>query len=131
MKRRIWMSPAGLPVLILLTLSAAGCHHVIIDGGLEPTETRFDEEWNLAFAAAIYPADVDATGMCGGNFSRVETRQSFLNLIVATWTLGWISPLEARVQCGDPTTRAADQDAAAVTLDDEHGLIGGEANEAP
>ena len=78
-----------------LAVATAACHHVIIDGGLEPTETRYDEEWNLAFAAAIYPAQVDANDRCGGHFSRVETRQSFLNFIVAAWTVGWISPMQA------------------------------------
>jgi hypothetical protein len=105
MKRRTWRPGFGLPLLCLVSLSTGACHHVIIDGGLEPTERRFDEEWNLAFAAAIYPADVDARGMCGGNYATVETRQSFLNFIVAAWTVGWITPMEARMECGDPASR--------------------------
>ena len=109
MKRRSWTSGWGWSALGLTVVATAGCHHVIIDGGLEPTETQFEEEWNLAFAGAIYPADIDARGMCGGNFSRIETRQSFLNLIVAGWTLGWIHPMEAQIVCGDPTTGPGEQ----------------------
>lgn len=104
MKRRR-LRVLQLPVLGALALSA--CHHVIIDGGLEPSDTRYDEEWNLAFASAIYPAQVDAADRCGGYFSRIETRQSFLNLVVATWTVGWISPLQVRLDCGVPASGGA------------------------
>ncbi len=101
-----------LPVLGALALAVGACHHVIIDGGLEPSEIRYDEEWNLAFAGAIYPANVDASDRCGGYYSRVETRQSFLNLVVAAWTVGWINPMQARLDCGAPTGgNAADGDA--------------------
>ena len=96
-----------LPTLGALAVAAGACHHVIIDGGLEPSETGYDQEWNLAFAAAIYPAQVDASDRCGGYFSRVETRQSFLNLIVATWTVGWIRPMQVRLDCGAPGSRSA------------------------
>ncbi len=80
---------------------------MIIDGGLEPSDTRYDQEWNLAFAAAIYPAQVDASERCGGYFSKVETRQSFLNLIVAAWTVGWISPMQVRIDCGTAANGSA------------------------
>lgn len=88
------------PLLAAVCLAAAGCHQVIIDGGLAPTETRYEEEWNLAFAAAIFPAKpVPPTG-CNGYFSEVETRHSFLNLVVTTFTMGIISPMESNVVCG-------------------------------
>lgn len=131
MKRRR-LRGLRLPVLGVLGITVAACHHVIIDGGLEPTETTYDEEWNLAFAAAIYPAEVEASDRCGGYFSRVETRQSFLNFIVAAWTVGWISPLEARLDCGAPLGGGADgaaaerADGTAMALD----VAGKEANRA-
>jgi len=94
-------STVGRWVLVLALPSAASaCHHVVIDGGLEPTGERYDEEWNLAFAAAIYPAQVDASGQCGGYFSDVETRHSFLNTVVTAVTFGIISPMEVRMGCG-------------------------------
>jgi len=88
------------PLVLAVAGSMSGCHHVVIDGGLEPTGERYDEEWNLAFAAAIYPAQVDASGQCGGYFSDVETRHSFLNVVVTAFTFGIISPMEVRMGCG-------------------------------
>lgn len=96
-----WLARAAL--LGGLVLGVGGCHHVIIDGGLEPTDTRYDEEWNLAFAAAIFPAKVPPPTGCAGYFAEVETRHSFLNVIVTGLTWGIISPMESRIQCGEPT----------------------------
>lgn len=95
---------AARAVLLAVAVGgSAACHHVIIDGGLEPTQQRHDEEWNLAFAMAIFPAKVDARTYCDGYFSQVETRHSFLNLVVTGFTLGVISPMESRIQCGAPS----------------------------
>lgn len=100
--------PSRVVLLAALLLVGSGCHHVIIDGGLEPTEARYDEEWNLAFAVAIFPAQPQPPAGCEGYFSRVETRQSFLNLVVSAITSGIISPMESRVRCGEPGSGAGD-----------------------
>jgi len=101
--------------LILLSsflIALAGCHNVIIDSGLEPSTTVHQKQWNMAFAWAIFPAQVDASGYCGGMWARVETRQSFLNLVVEAVTSGIISPLESKVVCARQTG-SAEEDASA------------------
>lgn len=100
--------------LILVTLLgvSAGCHRIVIDSGLEPTPQTYHEEWNLAFGMAIYPAQVDASSWCGGWFSRVETKQSFLNGVVNSITSSIISPMDVRVVCA-----AAGTDADAASTD--------------
>jgi hypothetical protein len=102
---RIRMPPivAALGVAVLLS----GCHRVIIDSGLEPSPQVHHEEWNQAFAHAIYPAQVDASAFCGGRWARVEVKQSFLNLVVESITFGIISPMDVRVVCA-ATRSAAD-----------------------
>jgi hypothetical protein len=85
--------------LLLLLVALPGCHRVIIDSGLEPAPEIYPEEWNLAFAAAIYPARVDASQWCGGRYARVETQQSFLNGVVAAITSSIITPMDVRVTC--------------------------------
>lgn len=86
-------------VLVALLGTSAGCHRIIIDSGLEPAAQTYHEEWNLAFALAIYPAQVDASSWCGARFTRVETKQSFLNGVVNWITSGIISPMDVRVVC--------------------------------
>ena len=88
----------GLALGSLLT-AAAACHQVKITTGLDPGATVHHEEWNMAFAYAIFPAQVDASQYCGGSWARVETRQSFLNWVVEFVTFGIISPMETKVVC--------------------------------
>ncbi len=103
-----------LVLLASLFAGAAGCHQVIIDGGLEPSETRYDEEWNLAFAAAIFPAKVEPPEGCNGYFAEVQTRHSFLNVVVTALTWGIISPMESRIRCGNPDSTSGPDQAAAT-----------------
>jgi hypothetical protein len=85
--------------LISLLFATIGCHHVKIDSGLEPSPQVYNEEWNMAYAYAIFPAQVDAAEYCGGRWARVETRQSFLNWVVGAITWGIITPMETKVVC--------------------------------
>lgn len=91
-----WTASALL--LVLVPVSSA-CHRVVIDSGLEPAPQVHHEEWNIAYAKAIYPAKVDAADYCGGRWARVETKQSFLNAVVEAMTFGIISPMDVRVVC--------------------------------
>lgn len=91
-------APALLALLFLL-IASAGCHQIKIDSGLEPSPTVHHEEWNMAFAWAIYPAQVDASEYCGGNWAQVETKQSFLNWVVGAVTWGIITPMDTKVVC--------------------------------
>lgn len=111
---RVGAALSFLPLLI----ASAGCHQVRIDTGLQPGETVYEQEWNMAFAFAIFPAQVDASEYCGGRWARVETKQSFLNWVVSALTWNIISPMESRVVCaqrGSPGAGDADEvtDAAA------------------
>lgn len=96
----LWRGLA-LATLTSLVLASAGCHHVKIDTGQEPGPRVYDQEWNMAFAAAIYPAQVDASEFCGGQWARVETKQSFLNLVVGVLTFGIITPMDVKVVCAE------------------------------
>lgn len=88
-----------------LLSAAAACHQVKITTGLDPGATVHHEEWNMAYAYAIFPAQVDASQYCGGSWARVETRQSFLNWVVGALTFGIISPMETKVVCSASGSR--------------------------
>ena len=93
-----WLTLLTLPGLLLV---ATACHRVIIDSGLEPTTEVYHEEWNMAYANAIYPAMVDGSTFCEGLWSRIETRHSFLNGIVGAMTFGIITPMDVKVVCAE------------------------------
>jgi len=83
-----------------LLVASTACHRVIIDSGLEPAPRVHHEEWNIAYAEAIYPAQVDASEYCR-HWARVETKQSFLNWVVGAATFGIITPMDVKVVCAD------------------------------
>lgn len=85
--------------LASLVLVSAGCYHSIIETGLEPGPTAYHEKWETAWLVGLIPARVDATGICGGPWARVETQQSFLNGLVSLLTLGIYAPHEVEVVC--------------------------------
>lgn len=98
------MSPSlrglsSFAALVALAIGGTGCHRIIIDSGLEPAAETYREEWNMAYAYAIYPANIDASQWCGGRFAVVETKHSFLNGVVSNITLGIITPMDVRVVC--------------------------------
>jgi hypothetical protein len=89
---------AGL-ALMLLSLASNACYHTVLDTGLQPGPTAYQEGWESAWLVGLVPAKVDATGVCGGPWARVETQQSFLNGLVSFLTLGIYSPHEVEIVC--------------------------------
>ncbi|UCF19770.1 MAG: Bor family protein [Gemmatimonadota bacterium] len=93
--------------LLTLVLASAACHRVIIDNGLEPSPEVYHLEWNMAFANAIFPAQIDASEFCGGRWAKVETKHSFLNGVVGFITFNIITPMDVRVVCAAGTANAS------------------------
>lgn len=117
-----WQTESRAPALFLLSavlIVSTGCHQVIIDSGREPSPRVHHDEWNIAFAAAIFPAQVDASEYCGGNWARVETKQSFLNMVVGWLTFGIITPMETKIVCaasqGSTTGASGDPESVSQT----------------
>jgi hypothetical protein len=90
-----------------LLVASTACHRVIIDSGLEPAPRVHHEEWNIAYAEAIYPAQIDATDYCK-RWARVETKQSFLNWVVGAATFGIITPMDVKVVCAESVSPDAE-----------------------
>jgi hypothetical protein len=93
---RIWTTALSL---VLLVSATAGCYHTIIESGLPPGPVGYQGDWETGWIVGIVPAEVDATAVCGGPWSRVETQQSFLNGLVSMLTLGIYAPHEVTIVC--------------------------------
>jgi hypothetical protein len=101
---------AGRTTAILLVLCGAlvwsGCYHSIITTN-NPVGEMHHEAFKPAFIAGLVPAQVDASGYCGGRpWAKVETQQTFLNWVVAAVTFGIFTPLDIRVYCAGPGVSA-------------------------
>jgi hypothetical protein len=88
--------------VVVIALCAGGCYRASVSTGLaaaaEPNQqSRWTNAW---FAGLIGPGDFEAADFCGGgNAAVVETKHSFLNLLVETVTLFIYAPVTVTVTC--------------------------------
>ncbi len=82
--------------LVLLT----GCYHATVNTGLAPSPQTVEKPWAMSFVyGLIPPSTVETAARCPKGVAKVETRLSFLNLVVANLTLGVITPMEITITC--------------------------------
>ena len=95
---------AGLIVVALVAiLSVAGCfqHTVDVGGGARHAPVVYDHWEHFWLAGLIGHVRVDVERMCPSGQATIETRQSFLNGLVAGLTSGIYTPTTVRVRCRD------------------------------
>lgn len=91
-----------LTILIIAcsTLFITGCYHANISTGLEPSNEVIDNTFASAWIYGLVPPDVvRAQDECTYGVSRVETRLSFVNMLVGNLTLGIYTPMHIKVTC--------------------------------
>jgi hypothetical protein len=90
-----------LPLLVLC--STAGCYHASVETGRIPGNQHIDKGWAPGFFyGAVGPGTVDAKAGCSSGVSKVETKHSFLNMLVGGLTLGLYTPMTVEVTCAAP-----------------------------
>jgi hypothetical protein len=81
-------------------LLSTGCYHSILTTNLTPGTQVHHEAFKPAFIHGLVPATVDASSYCPNKrWARVETQQSFVNVLVAIVTFGIFTPLDIKVTC--------------------------------
>jgi len=87
----------GFAVLVVLTTA---CFHQKVHSGLTPSDSVVQREYVATWLWGIVPADtIDTRRECPSGVATVETRQTFLNGLVAVLTLGIYTPQSLRVTC--------------------------------
>jgi hypothetical protein len=92
----------SIVTILAIALCAGGCYRASVNTGLEAAaepnqQSRWTHSW---FAGLIGPGDFAATDFCGGrNAAAVETKHTFLNLLVETVTLFVYAPVTVTVTC--------------------------------
>jgi hypothetical protein len=95
-----------LPLLVLC--STAGCYHASVETGRTPGNQHIDKGWAPGFLyGAVGPGTVDAKAGCSSGVSKVETKHSFLNMLVGGLTLGVYTPMTVDVTCAAPAATIA------------------------
>jgi hypothetical protein len=95
MKRSISALASMIMILIL-----SGCYHAQVTTGLEPSATVYEETFASAWIYGLVPPSVvRAQDECTNGVARVETRLSFVNMLVGNLTLGIYTPMHIKVTC--------------------------------
>jgi Bor protein len=84
----------------LLALCFAGCYHASVETGRPPGSQHIEKGWASSYlGGAISPSTVDARSACASGVSKVETKHSFLNMLVGGLTLAIYTPMSIDVTC--------------------------------
>ncbi|MCI0436256.1 MAG: Bor family protein [Gemmatimonadetes bacterium] len=103
----------GVIVLAVLLVSTSGCYHAIVESGRQQSGTIVEDKWADSFIAGLVPPNpVEVVQRCPNGIVRVETRHSFLNLLVESITFGIYSPMHIKVYCAAAGTDDAPVDPA-------------------
>lgn len=88
-------------------LLLSGCYHARIITGQPESDVVYRKKWVSGFVnGLVIPDSIDVAEVCPNGVARVETRQSFMNLVVTVLTSGIYSPMEVRVTCAAPVGQA-------------------------
>ncbi len=94
----------GIPGLLVLALS--GCYNATVETGLPPSNQTIEKPWASGWILGLVPPPVVETAeRCPDGVAKVETKLSFLNLLVRVITVGIYTPMHIEVTCAERGTR--------------------------
>jgi len=86
--------------LVMAGCSLTACYHVTVETGLAPSSTVVEKAWASSFIDGLVPpSTVETQSKCPSGVSKVETKLSFLNLLVGGITFGIYTPMSIKVTC--------------------------------
>lgn len=101
-----------LRALLLALPLLAACYHAQIETGLEPGTQKIEKPWASGFVFGLVPpSTVETAAKCPTGVAKVETQQSFLNMLANGLTWGLYTPMSITVTC------AAKKTASGVMID--------------
>lgn len=90
----------GLLMVAAAVTLTAGCYHAVIETGRTPNGTIVEDKWADSFVEGLVPPDaINTAEECPNGVAKVETRHSFMNLLVGVLTWGIYTPMHITVHC--------------------------------
>jgi len=87
-----------------------GCYHASVETGRTPGSQHIEKGWAASYIGGLIPpSTVDARSGCDSGVSKVETKHSFLNMLVGGLTLAIYTPMSIEVTCAAPAPAQAPQ----------------------
>ncbi len=91
--------------LLGAVVALSGCYHATIETGLPPGNQTLEKPWASGWVFGLVPpSTVETASRCPNGVARVETKLSFLNMLVSAITLSIYTPMAIRVTCAGPGT---------------------------
>ncbi len=99
---------------VMFGVLSAGCYHVIVDTGEQPSGQTISKPWAPSFIDGLVPPSVvETAAQCPNGVAKVSSQLSFLNLLVGAVTFGIFTPMQIDVSCS--TGAKAGDDAATLS----------------
>jgi hypothetical protein len=84
---------------VVLSLSA-GCYHATVVTGAAPGSEKIEKEWATGWVFGLVAPDTTETqSKCPAGVAKVETEHSFLNALVAFFTIQIYTPMHITATC--------------------------------
>ena len=102
---------------LLITASSMSCYHATVNTNLAPSskvvEKSFAAGWILGL---VPPKTIKAAVECENGVAIVETKLSFVNMVVAGITLGIYTPMHITVTCASSSSMGSLDSATSLTV---------------
>jgi hypothetical protein len=86
--------------IIIAAAALSGCYHVTVISSAQPSATTVEKPWQHSFISGLVPpAELSTKEQCPSGVAKVETQQSFVNLVASWVTSGIYSPIAVKVTC--------------------------------
>lgn len=87
-------------IVFIVFFIFTGCYHAQVTTGLEPSAQVYEQTFASAWIFGLVPPNVvRSQDECSNGVARVETRLSFVNMLVGNLTFGIYTPMHIKVTC--------------------------------
>ncbi|MDR8393165.1 Bor family protein [Aliifodinibius sp. S!AR15-10] len=87
-------------LLLVLIIGISGCYNAKVTTGLEPSAKEYEQSFASSWIYGLVPPKtVEAAEQCNNGVAMVETKLSFVNMLVGNLTLGIYTPMHITVTC--------------------------------
>lgn len=94
------MKYGKLIAFLSLIFLLSSCYHAKISTDKQPSAQVVEKSWHHGFLfGLVYPSAVDAADECANGIAQVDTKLSFVNMLVGQITFGLYTPMNIQVTC--------------------------------
>lgn len=95
--------------LLLIVLALNACYHAKVTTEAKPSAETYEKPFASSWINGLVPPqEVNAAEECANGIAKVETKLSFVNMLVGVVTFGIYTPMNIKVTCAASGSASAD-----------------------